>query len=91
LGRAIAERGLDANVVGIASLFQVVPGSTLVGAEELTASQALFLGLLLDGFHVAPRGMGAISTPMTESDIDAFVEAAVDRLASMREAVAAAR
>jgi hypothetical protein len=28
---------------------------------------------------------------MTESDIDAFVEAAVGRLASMREAVAAAR
>jgi hypothetical protein len=44
--------------------------------------------MLLDGFHLAPRGMGAISTPMTDADLDDLASAAVARLASM-QAVAA--
>ena len=45
---------------------------------------ALFLGLLVDGFHLAPRGMGAIALPATEADVDAVSDAIAGRLASMR-------
>jgi glutamate-1-semialdehyde 2,1-aminomutase len=84
----IAEAGLDARVDGIASLFQVFAGSSLRGEATLTAAQSLFVGLLLDGFHVAPRGMGAISTPATEPDVDALAEAVVGRLAAMQAGIA---
>jgi glutamate-1-semialdehyde 2,1-aminomutase len=84
----IAARGIDARVDGIASLFQVFSGPALQGEAGLTAAQTLFLGLLIDGFHLAPRGMGAIATPATERDVDDLAEAVVGRLAAMsREAV----
>jgi len=80
---------LDAHAGGIASIFQVFPGSTLVASEDLTPQSALFLGLLVDGFHLAPRGMGALSTPMTEADLDDLVQAVAGRIGAM-QAVAAA-
>jgi glutamate-1-semialdehyde 2,1-aminomutase len=86
LADGIARGGIDARVDGIASLFQVFAGPTLGGEGELTASQTLFLGLLLDGFHLAPRGMGAISTPATERDVDELADAVVARLAAMTPA-----
>ena len=89
LAEGLAAGDLDARVEGIASLFQVFAGPTLVGEGGLTASQALFLGLLVDGFHLAPRGMGAISTPATEADVDALADAIVGRLAVMRPAAEA--
>jgi glutamate-1-semialdehyde 2,1-aminomutase len=88
LADRIAADGLDAAVEGIASIFQVVPGPSLIADGGLTPASALFLGLLLDGFHVAPRGMGALSTPATDRDVDDFTEAVVGRLAAM-QAVAA--
>ena len=83
LAMAIGGGGIDARVDGIASLFQVFAGPTLEGEDGLTASQTLFLGLLVDGFHLAPRGMGAISTPVTERDVDDLADAIVVRLAAM--------
>jgi glutamate-1-semialdehyde 2,1-aminomutase len=83
LAAGIADGGLDARVDGIASLFQVFAGPTLAGEAPLTASQTLFLGLLLDGFHLAPRGMGAIATPAMEQDVDDLADAVVGRLAAM--------
>jgi glutamate-1-semialdehyde 2,1-aminomutase len=82
----IAAHEVDARVDGIASLFQVVAGPSLRGEEQLSASESLFLGLLIDGFHLAPRGMGAISTPATEADVDALADAVVGRLAAMQPA-----
>jgi glutamate-1-semialdehyde 2,1-aminomutase len=79
LGRA----GVDARVTGIASIFQVFPGPSRA-ESGITPQQALFLGLLLDGFHLAPRGMGAIATPTTESDVDALADAILARLAAMQ-------
>jgi glutamate-1-semialdehyde 2,1-aminomutase len=85
----IAAGGLDARVDGIASLFQVFAGPSLSGEDPLNPAQTLFLGLLVDGFHLAPRGMGAISTPATEGDIDDLADAVVGRLASMRQSAVA--
>ena len=88
IGSGIVAAGIDARVDGIASLFQVVAGPSLRGDAPLNPAESLFLGLLVDGFHLAPRGMGAISTPATEGDIDALADAVVDRLAAMQRAVA---
>jgi glutamate-1-semialdehyde 2,1-aminomutase len=81
--------GLDARVDGIASLFQVVAGPSLSREEAMTATGSLFLGLLVDGFHLAPRGMGAISTPVTEQDVDSLADAVIGRLGAMQPAAAA--
>jgi glutamate-1-semialdehyde 2,1-aminomutase len=81
--------GLDARVDGVASIFQVFPGSSLVAPDGLTPLAGLFLGLLLDGFHLAPRGMGALATPTTEADVDELAAAVLSRLGAM-QAVAAA-
>jgi glutamate-1-semialdehyde 2,1-aminomutase len=83
LNAAFRAGEIDARVDGIASLFQVVPGPTLE-AGDLPPAGALFLGLLVDGFHLAPRGMGAIATPTTEADVNELADAIVARLAAMR-------
>ena len=83
LAEAFAARGIDARATGIASIFQVFPGTSLEAPEGLTPASALFLGLLLDGFHLAPRGMGALSTVATDADVDDLVAAVVERLGSM--------
>ena len=99
LGQRLRERladgftagGLDARVDGIASLFQVFAGPSLQGEDQLSPTETMFLGLLVDGFHLAPRGMGAISTPATEADIDALADAVIGRLAAMQPAAVSVR
>ena len=88
LAQGIADAGLDARVGGLASIFQVFPGSSLQPRGGLSAQAALFLGLLLDGFHLAPRGMGALSTPVIDADVEALAGAILGRLSAM-EAVPA--
>ena len=89
LTAAFERESIDATVTGIASIFQVAPGPSLEPPEGLTAQAALFLGLLVDGFHLAPRGMGAIATPATEGDIDDLIGSIVGRLAAMQAVPAA--
>jgi glutamate-1-semialdehyde 2,1-aminomutase len=84
LGDGLTAAGIDARIDGVTSLFQVTPGPTLAGEDGLSASGSLFLGLLLDGFHIAPRGMGAISMPTTEADVDELADAVLGRLAAMQ-------
>jgi glutamate-1-semialdehyde 2,1-aminomutase len=86
IGTGIAAGGIDARVDGVASLFQVFAGPSLRGEDALSPTESLFLGLLIDGFHIAPRGMGAISTPATEEDVDALADAVVGRLGAMQPA-----
>jgi glutamate-1-semialdehyde 2,1-aminomutase len=85
--------GLDARVTGLASLFQVHLGSGAEDAGSLATGRTegdpaaaaaskvraarLHLGLLVGGYLTAPRGMGALMTPLDEADIDGFVSAAV--------------
>ena len=83
---AIGARSLDARIDGVASLFQVYAGPSLQGEVGLSATETLFLGLLVDGFHLAPRGMGAIPTPAGEADMDALADAVLGRLAAMQPA-----
>jgi glutamate-1-semialdehyde 2,1-aminomutase len=84
LADAIRQTGLDARVGGIASIFQVFPGTSLPAPDGLTPQSALFVGLLVDGFHLAPRGMGAIATPATDEDIGDLATAILSRLGAMQ-------
>jgi glutamate-1-semialdehyde 2,1-aminomutase len=72
----IAAEGLDARMTTVGSLFQVFTG----GGQTTFATGAsqpsnLFLGLLLEGFYIAPRGMGSIPTVATEQDVDDLADA----------------
>jgi glutamate-1-semialdehyde 2,1-aminomutase len=82
----IGVRGIDARVDGIASLFQVVAGPSLQSEDGNSPTESLFLGLLVDGFHLAPRGMGAIPTPATQADVDALADTVLARLGAMQPA-----
>jgi len=77
---AIGRDGLEARIAVVGSLFQVWSGegvsAVVTGIGDVPE---LFLGLLLDGFYVAPRGMGAIPAIATESDVDALA-AAIERV-----------
>jgi glutamate-1-semialdehyde 2,1-aminomutase len=77
---------------GVGSLFQIhAPGATghatATGAADPAAT---FLGLLLEGFYVAPRGMGAIPLVATETDVDDLA-AAVSRVLAEQESGSLAR
>ncbi|MBA2382617.1 MAG: aspartate aminotransferase family protein, partial [Chloroflexi bacterium] len=68
-GRISAD-GLDARVVNVGSLFQVFRGEAGAAfAAGAGRPSELHLHLLLDGFMIAPRGMGAIPTVATEQDV----------------------
>jgi glutamate-1-semialdehyde 2,1-aminomutase len=76
LASIIERESLDARVTAVGSLFQVFfgPGVTAF-ATGVAAGPTLFLALLLEGFAIAPRGMGAIPTVATESDVDELADA----------------
>jgi glutamate-1-semialdehyde 2,1-aminomutase len=76
LGDRITADGLDARVVNVGSLFQVFRGEAGAAfAPGAGQPSELFLGLLLEGFYLAPRGMGAIPTVATEQDVDDLADA----------------
>ena len=79
-----ARAGLEATIEGIGSLFQVYAGphesAITTGAR---AASELFMGLVLAGFYLAPRGMGAIALPTTEQDVDDLADAMVGVCASL--------
>jgi glutamate-1-semialdehyde 2,1-aminomutase len=73
---SIERDGLDARVNVVGSLFQVWSGAGISAvATGVSVVPELFLGLLLEGFYVAPRGMGGIPLIATEADIDDFAAA----------------
>jgi glutamate-1-semialdehyde 2,1-aminomutase len=84
LAERIAADGLDARVVNVGSLFQVFRGQAGAAfAPGAGQPSELFLGLLLDGFYLAPRGMGAIPTVATEQDVDDLADAIAHVLKSI--------
>ena len=46
-----------------------------VAAADKEKARDFFLGLVNHGVLIAPRGMGALSTPMAEPDIEQFIDA----------------
>jgi glutamate-1-semialdehyde 2,1-aminomutase len=84
LGARIAADGLAARVVNVASLFQVFRGDAGTAfAPGAGHPSELWLRLVLDGFLLAPRGMGAIPTVATEQDVDDVADAIARALAAM--------
>jgi len=67
----IERAGIDARVAVVGSLFQVFRGGGVTAfATGVGGGPTLYLGLLLDGFFLAPRGMGAIPAIASENDVD---------------------
>jgi glutamate-1-semialdehyde 2,1-aminomutase len=92
LAERIAADGLAARVDAVASLFQIhaIDAGRTVAATATGAPVAgLWLGLLLEGFYLAPRGMGAIALPATAGDVDDLSDATARVLASMQPVAAA--
>jgi glutamate-1-semialdehyde aminotransferase len=72
----IAADGLSARVVNVGSLFQVFAGDGAAAfAPGAGQPSELYLRMLLQGFLLAPRGMGAIPSVATEADVDDLVDA----------------
>jgi len=84
LAGRIAADALDARVDNVGSLFQVFRGDAGAAfAPGAGQPSELFLGLLLEGFYLAPRGMGAIPTVATEQDVDDLADAIARVLAAI--------
>jgi glutamate-1-semialdehyde 2,1-aminomutase len=80
--------GVDVRVDTAASLFQVRLGDHTAASAVATGTGAadLFVRLLLAGFYLAPRGMGAIATPATDADVDELADAIVGAAEAMAAA-----
>ena len=71
-----AVAGSGARVAVEGSLFQVWADESISAvATGISQAPGLFLALLLDGFYIAPRGMGAIPVVATEDDVDELASA----------------
>lgn len=83
LAKVFSRTGWPGQVTGIASMFRILGHQRRVvdyrscyhdAAESLRVRQ-LQAALLSEGFYMSTLGMGFLSTPMVEADIDAFLEA----------------
>ena len=86
LQSVMAPHGWTATGMGSMVGFHPVPGpidspADLVGADD-RRRELLFLDLLERGWYVAPRGFIALSIEVTDDDIDGFVAAVADALAT---------
>jgi len=84
---AFARNGFPGQIRGLSSLFTMLGHRRTVvdyrsgysHPEEALLIEKLQAALVVEGYLVARSGMGVLSTPMTEADVDGFVEA-VDRI-----------
>ncbi len=96
LSEVFASHGVAAQVNGVASLLAIHFTDTPVvdyrtkATSDDRMTREFFLGLLNHGVLMAPRAMGALSTPMGEEEIQRFVDAAdavvAEQLPSWRQA-----
>lgn len=91
LTEVFEEVGVKAQVTGLASLFnihftdqEIIDYRDAAAADKELAS-LLFLDLLNRGISLAPRGMGCLSTPMTETELETLVTNVKSSLMSLRE------
>ena len=82
LSEVFASHGVAAQVNGVASLLAIHFTATPVtdyrskATSDERMTRDFFLGLVNHGVLMAPRAMGALSTPMGEEEIQRFVDAA---------------
>jgi glutamate-1-semialdehyde 2,1-aminomutase len=87
IAASIERDATDARVEVVGSLFQVWSGGSVAAfATGVGAVPGLFVGLLLEGFYVAPRGMGAIPAIATTEDVDHLAAAIGRVLVALRRA-----
>jgi glutamate-1-semialdehyde 2,1-aminomutase len=91
LSEVFASHQLPVQVNSVGSLFAlhftdtpVVDYRTMAAANK-KMTRDLFLGLVNQGVLMAPRAMGALSTPMLEQDIQQFIDAVERVVAEQRE------
>ena len=81
LAEVFASHGVEVQVNGAGSMLALhftgepVVDYRAVAAADKDKARDLFLGLVNHGVLMAPRLMGALSTPMNEDDIQQFVDA----------------
>jgi glutamate-1-semialdehyde 2,1-aminomutase len=86
LAEVFTSHGIEARVNSAGSLLAVhftdrpVVDYRTKATSDPQRTRSFFLGLVNHGVLMAPRAMGALSTPMTEVDIEQFVDA-VDAVA----------
>jgi glutamate-1-semialdehyde aminotransferase len=86
LAASFEARDVPVQVTGDASLFcvhfsdQPVTDYRSLAARSQGRNREFFLRMLNQGVLLAPRGLGAVSTPVGDADLDRFLEAA-DRVA----------
>ena len=84
LANVFETRGLSWQVTGQGSLFKLHPHprplvdyqSSVPTPAEQTAAEQFYLAMLGNGIMLTPDLAGALSTPMTEREVDEFVETA---------------
>jgi glutamate-1-semialdehyde 2,1-aminomutase len=91
LSEVFASHQVPVQVNSVGSLFAlhftdtpVVDYRTMAAANK-KMTRDLFLGLVNHGVLMAPRAMGALSTPMLEQDIQQFIDAVDSVVAEQRE------
>ena len=81
LSEVFASHGVRAQVNGVGSLFAIhftdrpVIDYRSRASSNKKMTYEFFLGLVNHGVLMAPRAMGALSTPMVEQDIQQFIDA----------------
>ena len=92
LSEVFASHGVPAQVNGVGSLLAIhfsekpVVDYRAVAASDKKRMRDLFLGLVNHGVLMAPRGMGAISTPMDEDVLQRFVDAVDEVVGELKPA-----
>src|SRR5216684_1920204 len=90
LAEVFASHGVRAQVNGVGSLFAIhftetpVVDYRTMAASNKKMTRDFFLGLVNHGVLMAPRAMGALSTPMNEEDIQGFIDAVDSVVAESR-------
>jgi glutamate-1-semialdehyde 2,1-aminomutase len=90
LREVFASRRIPVQVNSVGSLFALhfsdrpVVDYRGVAASNKERMREFFLALVNHGVLMAPRGMGSLSTPMDEGDIDQFIDAVDATLAEQR-------
>jgi glutamate-1-semialdehyde 2,1-aminomutase len=81
LAEVFASHDVAAQVSGVGSLFAIhftdkpVTDYRTMATSNMRMTHDFFLGLVNHGVLMAPRAMGALSTPMVERDVQQFIDA----------------